>query len=92
MVGDNHVRRLRAPRTSPSAQSALHRPFRVLSLTGGGYRGLFTADTLVDLCDRAGCAGRLDHTFDVFGGTSIGGLMACALSVGIAPSSLRYPL
>ncbi|MDR0225456.1 MAG: patatin-like phospholipase family protein [Burkholderiaceae bacterium] len=60
-------------------------PLRVLSLTGGGYRGLFTAQALVTLCRKAGHEGALDGAFDVFAGTSIGGLMACALAVGIAP-------
>jgi predicted acylesterase/phospholipase RssA len=57
----------------------------VLSLTGGGYRGLFTAQVLVELCERARRPGPLNRAFDVFAGTSIGGLMACALAVGVAP-------
>lgn len=84
MPTDNRVKALRVP---PSALDAAqtHRPFRILSLTGGGYRGLFTAQTLVELCERARYTGRLDSTFDIFGGTSIGGVMACALSVGVPP-------
>lgn len=61
-------------------------PLRVLSLTGGGYRGLFTARTLVSLCRAARRDGALDTCFDVFAGTSIGGLMACALAVGVPPT------
>ncbi len=60
-------------------------PLRVLSLTGGGFRGLFTARTLVTVCAQARHTGPLDKSFDVFAGTSIGGLMACALSVGVLP-------
>ncbi|MFM9972808.1 MAG: CBASS cGAMP-activated phospholipase [Burkholderiales bacterium] len=60
-------------------------PLRVLSLTGGGYRGLFSAQVLVELCEQAGRQGPLDHAIDVFAGTSIGGLMACALAVGVPP-------
>ena len=60
-------------------------PLRVLSLTGGGYRGLFTAQVLVELCDLARRQTRLDAAIDVFAGTSIGGLMACALALGVAP-------
>ena len=84
MASENQVRRLRVP--APSFDVAdVQRPLKVLSLTGGGYRGLFTAQVLVEICDRARCSGRLDGSFDVFGGTSIGGLMACALAVGVPP-------
>lgn len=58
---------------------------RVLSLTGGGYRGLFTAQVIVELCDLARRQAPLDRVFDVFAGTSIGGLMACALAIGVRP-------
>lgn len=61
------------------------RKLRVLSLTGGGYRGLFTAKVLVELAKAAKCTGPLNQVFDVFAGTSIGGLMASALAVGVLP-------
>lgn len=70
------------PRLTTAASFA---PLRVLSLTGGGYRGLFSAQVLVDLCRAARVEGRIDRSIDVFAGTSIGGLMACALAVGEAP-------
>lgn len=56
---------------------------RLLSLTGGGYRGLFTASALAALLDARGIQGDAATAFDTFAGTSIGGLMACALAVGI---------
>jgi len=68
-----------------SNTAAAHAPLRILSLTGGGYRGLFTARTLVSLCKAARRSGSLESSFDVFTGTSIGGLMACAMAVGILP-------
>jgi predicted acylesterase/phospholipase RssA len=76
------ARRLPKPR---STTAKVHAPLRVLSMTGGGYRGLFSAQVLVELCERARHPGRLDRAFDVFAGTSIGGLMACALAVGVPP-------
>lgn len=85
MPGDNRVKSLRVPATAKLDAAQVLRPFRILSLTGGGYRGLFTAQTLVELCARARHVGPLRDTFQVFGGTSIGGLMACALAVGVAP-------
>jgi uncharacterized protein len=72
------------PDVDPSLRPA-HSPLRVLSLTGGGYRGLFSAQVLVDLCQRARANGALTNRFQVFAGTSIGGIMACALAVGVAP-------
>lgn len=76
------------PEVSPSLRVA-HVPLRVLSLTGGGYRGLFSAQVLVELCRRARVKGSLSHRLQVFAGTSIGGLMACALSVGVAPQRIQ---
>lgn len=67
MASENQVRPLRVPAPSFDVASA-HRPLKILSLTGGGYRGLFTAQVLVELCDRARRPGRLDDSFDVFGG------------------------
>lgn len=61
------------------------RPLRILSLTGGGYRGLFSATVLVNLCTLAGVRAGLNDRFEVFAGTSIGAVMACALGVGVPP-------
>ena len=84
MPADNTVRALRVP-TAGFDSARANAPLRVLSLTGGGYRGLFSAQVLVQLCERARRSGPLNGAFDVFGGTSIGGLMACALAIGVAP-------
>lgn len=50
-------------------------PFQALALTGGGYRGLFTARVLELMEEEAGPIGR--H-FDLLCGTSIGGIVALA--------------
>src|SRR6185312_1096259 len=76
--------RLRVPKPRSRVADAVA-PLRILSLTGGGYRGLFTAQTLVALCNTVRRKGPLDSSIDVFAGTSIGGLMACALAVGVLP-------
>ena len=53
-----------------------------------GYRGLFTAAVLEQL--EASMQGRkLADTFDVFAGTSIGGLIACALATGMRAATIR---
>ena len=84
MRPDDTVAPLRTPRPRANTAKTIA-ALRVLSLTGGGYRGLFSAQVLVALCDLARQQGRLDRKIHVFTGTSIGGLMACALSVGVPP-------
>lgn len=53
-------------------------PFRVLSLAGGGYLGLYTACVLAELEDAAGEP--LGRRFDLIAGTSVGGILAVALA------------
>lgn len=68
------------------------RPFRVLSLDGGGIRGLYTATLLQQLAVRAarfhklGVESRLDvgAQFDLIVGTSTGSILATALAAGVA--------
>lgn len=54
------------------------RNFRILSLAGGGYLGLYTAFVLAGLEARAGEP--LARRFDLIAGTSVGGLLALALA------------
>lgn len=55
-----------------------NRTFRILSLAGGGYLGLYTAGVLAGLEARAGVP--LARRFDLIAGTSVGGLLALALA------------
>lgn len=67
---------------------------RLLCLSGGGYRGLFSAVVLEHMEARlmkAGLGALRDH-FDLIAGTSIGGLLACGLAAGIAARHLRETL
>src|SRR3954471_12253634 len=52
-------------------------PVRILSIDGGGIRGIIPALVLVELEKRAGK--RTFELFDLFAGTSTGGILACAL-------------
>ena len=61
--------------------------FQILSLSGGGYRGLFTAEILARLEDRAGKP--LGQCFDMIAGTSIGGIMAIGLALGKPAAEIR---
>ena len=72
----------------------MSRPFRVLSLDGGGMRGLYTAtllDTLTARFARERGAASLDvgRGFDLITGTSTGGIIACALASGKGTGEIR---
>jgi patatin-like phospholipase/acyl hydrolase len=63
------------------------KPFHILSLTGGGYLGLFTACILAELEERAGEP--LGRRFDLIAGTSIGGILALALAYEAPMAAVR---
>ncbi len=54
--------------------------FQILSLSGGGFLGLYTAAVLAELEERSGR--RLTDCFDLIAGTSIGGIIALGLAAG----------
>ena len=63
------------------------RPYRVLSLDGGGMRGLYTGAFLARLTDqfrriRGESALDFGSGFDLITGTSTGAIVGCALAVG----------
>ena len=66
--------------------SSSKKPFRVLSLDGGGMRGLYTASVLSTLAQRFSPKNPLDigKGFDLIVGTSTGGILACALASGVS--------
>lgn len=55
--------------------------FKILSLSGGGARGVFIAGALSELQRTTGK--RIQDHFDMIAGTSTGGLIAIALAMGI---------
>jgi patatin-like phospholipase/acyl hydrolase len=66
--------------------STVDRPFQILSLDGGGVKGLFAAAVLAKLEDD--CGVRITDHFDLIAGTSTGGLIAIALGLGMRPREL----
>lgn len=56
------------------------RPFQILSIDGGGIKGLYSAVILADFEERYG---QLYKHFDLICGTSTGGIIALALAAGI---------
>ena len=53
----------------------------ILALSGGGYKGLFSARVLSCLEKEFGCS--IAKKFDLIAGTSIGGIIAIALALEI---------
>ncbi|HFD87592.1 MAG TPA: hypothetical protein ENJ35_07945, partial [Gammaproteobacteria bacterium] len=74
-----------APQLDPA-----HCRYRILALSGGGYRSLFTARILAKLEDHIGRP--LNQAFDLIAGTSIGGILAGGLAVGISAAKLADSL
>ena len=70
--------------------------FRILSVDGGGMRGLIPALVIADLEDRlqaeAGPDARVADYFHMFAGTSTGGLVALSLTVPDLPEHPDRPL
>ncbi|PDS34682.1 patatin [Rhizobium anhuiense] len=54
--------------------------FRILALSGGGYRGLYSVAILKHLEQQAGRP--IGECFDMIAGTSIGGIIAIGLALG----------
>jgi predicted acylesterase/phospholipase RssA len=69
-----------------------NKPYRVLSLDGGGVRGLYTAVLLAELSRRFAAQDRaipaqdfdLGAQFDMIVGTSTGAILAVALAAGVS--------
>ncbi|WP_409562715.1 CBASS cGAMP-activated phospholipase [Hyphomicrobium sp. MC8b] len=74
----------RIPQPWPST-----RRFRILSLDGGGIRGIFPATILAELERRFGQGYRLAQYFDLIAGTSTGGILALGLGAGLSADDLR---
>ncbi len=62
--------------------------YRILSLDGGGIKGIITASLLHRLNTDPRTAGFLDRV-DLIAGTSTGGLLALAIAHGLTPAEMR---
>jgi len=61
--------------------------YQILAISGGGYRGLYSAFLLEALEEKAGRP--LAQCFDLVAGTSIGGIIAAAISLEIPASTIK---
>ena len=59
---------------------------RILSIDGGGIRGVFPAAFLAEIEDNTGK--RIVDNFDLIGGTSTGGIIALGLGLGIPAKAI----
>jgi len=71
-----------------ASDQARPKPFRVLSVDGGGMRGIYTAAYLAWLSDRFARERGLPNLdvgkgFDLVTGTSTGAIIACAAAMGV---------
>jgi predicted acylesterase/phospholipase RssA len=67
--------------------------YRVLSLSGGGYRGLFTARLLARIEASDLLAGEpIGTRFDMIAGTSVGGFIAVALALEVKAQTIYEQL
>ncbi len=64
-------------------------PFRILSIDGGGIRGVFPAAFLAGLERRYLGGESVARHFDLIAGTSTGGILAVGLGAGITAAELR---
>jgi patatin-like phospholipase/acyl hydrolase len=61
--------------------------FQILSLSGGGYFGLYQAVILCELEEKAGKP--IAQCFDLLAGTSIGGIIALSLALEVPATTIR---
>ena len=78
------LRRRRVPEPWPR-----DRRFRVLSIDGGGIRGVFPATFLAELEKRHTNGRPIGEYFDLVAGTSTGGILALGLAAGLSAGDLQ---
>lgn len=59
------------------------REFKILSIDGGGIKGIFPASVLAELEQRYLNGGSVGDQFDLITGTSTGGIVALGISIGL---------
>lgn len=64
------------------------RDFRILSIDGGGIKGIFPASVLAELEHRLGSDTKIADYFDLITGTSTGGILALGLGAGYTAAEL----
>ena len=65
------------------------RDFRILSIDGGGIRGIFPAAFLAELEERYLGGSSVSSCFDLITGTSTGGIIGIGLGAGLSAAEIR---
>ena len=78
------IKHRRVQKTWPEGQE-----FRILSIDGGGIRGIFPAAFLAGLEERYLGGASVAQCFDLIAGTSTGGIIALGLGAGHTAAALR---
>src|SRR5450756_383256 len=77
----------------PNPSNSATRPMRLLSIDGGGLKGLIPAEALIaietQLDALTGRSLPLCDRFDLIGGTSTGAILAVGLALGLKAAELR---
>lgn len=81
---DGTIQKLRQPQTWPK-----DRPFKILSIDGGGICGILPASVLAELERRFLGGQSISNHFDMIAGTSTGGIIALALGIGMSAAEIR---
>ncbi len=81
---DGTIQKRRVPQPWPK-----DRPFRILSIDGGGICGILPASVLAELERRYLNEQSIASYFDLIAGTSTGGIIALGLSLGIPAKAIR---
>ena len=78
------IKHRRIQQTWPEGQE-----FRILSIDGGGIRGIFPATFLAGLEERFLGGASAAQCFDLIAGTSTGGIISLGLGVGLTAADIR---
>ena len=70
-----------------ATESTKKKPFQILALSGGGYLGLYAAEILARMEERAGRP--IGSCFDLIAGTSVGGILAAGVSLDVPAARMR---
>ena len=81
---DGTSQRLRVPQHWPE-----EKPFRILSIDGGGICGILPASILAELERRFLNGSPIGNYFDLVAGTSTGGIIALGLGKGLSATAIR---
>ncbi|HEY8063734.1 MAG TPA: CBASS cGAMP-activated phospholipase [Methylosinus sp.] len=81
---DGTIQNMRVPLPWPE-----DRPFRILSIDGGGICGILPASILAELESRFLGGSSIVNHFDMIAGTSTGGIIALGLAKGLTAAQIR---